>query len=69
MKTTVTHEYLLEEYFFKYLDRGISASNTPLFLHNQGSKDLISELIAKYQIHRNEAEIMIRNAFEEVRLN
>jgi hypothetical protein len=61
-------EILLEEYFFEYLDDGVSPENTPLIQHDRGLIDLIPMVAAHLGLPFEEAEDALTAAIAEVRL-
>lgn len=67
MKTD-PHTFILETYFFHYIDRGVGADETPLFTQKLDGQPLAETVAETFALPSQEAEEAIRQAREEVAL-
>jgi len=59
---------ILEDYFFSLVDRGVPAGETPLFTGNIEGEDLTSAVGRRFGLSKQEANLHIAHAREEVAL-
>lgn len=62
------HTFILETYFFGYIDRGIGADETPLFTQKLDGQPLAHVIAEQFQLAPHNVEIAIAMAREEVAL-
>lgn len=62
------HAFILETYFFGYIDRGIGANETPLFTRNLDGQSLAHVIAEEFQLASHHAETAIDMARQEVAL-
>jgi len=62
------HTYLLETYFFSYIDRGTDAAETPLFTRALAGKPLSDVIAEEFNLPLDGAETAIDMARQEVAL-
>ena len=62
------HTRILETYFFRYIDRGIGADETPLFTRTLDGKPLSGVIAEEFELSPHHAEAAIYMARQEVAL-
>jgi len=62
------HTFILETYFFGYIDRGIGVDETPLFTQKLDGQPLAHVIAEELQLAPRHAETVIDMARQEVAL-
>ena len=62
------HRAILETYFFEWIDRGIGADETPLFIRTHEGEPLYDVIARRFQLTQDEAKAAIEAARQEVAL-